>query len=491
VENILDFPKEFKDCRVIRLERNYRSTGSILAASTAVVEHNRSRHGKVLWTADGPGDPVVIHRAVDDHAEAEWVVERVRRLQRGTSLANMAVFYRTNAQSRLLEEALRRRRLPYSVIGGMRFYERAEIKDALAYCRLCCNPHDSAAWLRIINTPRRGIGARTIEEVAAFAQARGCSLPAACEAMAGGEGNLRGRERLADFQALLSRLRQEAAGLDAGAAGRKVIDGSGLREALRQIGDIESESRLENLAELLAAMDEHAARAEDPSLPGFLDQVALVADTDSLGDKAEAISLMTMHAAKGLEYDVTFVTGLEEGLVPHATAAREPQGLEEECRLLYVAMTRARRLLHLCLAGQRRRFGPFAESSEPSRFLARLPPDTLRPEGCTWPPGRPGRGGGWLPPAGRMGPVARWSGVSARVRIEHRDDGSRVERDDPPPDPGPVPSGPAFRPGTQVSHAALGRGVVVEVSGQGPEARVTVRFQRAGLRRILARFLSA
>ncbi|MEY3011851.1 MAG: hypothetical protein RIT45_586 [Pseudomonadota bacterium] len=501
IDNILGFPEAHPGATVVRLERNYRSTDVILATSGAVVKQNRKRHDKTLWTETVGGEKVTLHESATDRDEADWVARAIEReLKAGVPLAEIAVFYRTNAQSRVIEEAMNRFRLPYVVVGGLRFYERAEIKDLLAYCRLLVNAEDTASWLRVVNTPTRGIGARTVELVEEHARLRGVSVPAAAnDLVARGEGG-RSREKLALFVSLIERMRTRIAGLPADEAGSLVLRESGLRDALLAEGGDEAESRLENLGELLSGMAEHARTADDPSLLGFLETVALVSDIDALKAGKQYASLMTMHAAKGLEFDVTFVTGLESNLIPHNNVDGNE---DEERRLLYVAMTRARKRMSLTYARMRMRFGR-EEIGEPSPFLRHLPREHVHesadPGGFSYGSrsmggGRPASAfswGGGRTATGRL----RFGGSSQVARVEARDDGSRIERiaTAPSADTGErviqrEASGD-FQVGGKARHAQFGVGEVMDVAGYGPTARITVRFGRTGVRKVLARFLT-
>ncbi len=493
VGNILGFPEMFPNTTTIKLERNYRSTGHILAASTAVVSHNRNRHGKVLWTESGEGELLVLHVAQNERDEADWVARTLDQLRTaGTSASQMAVFYRTNAQSRVLEESMRRFRLPYILIGGQRFYERAEVKDALSWLRLLVNPQDSAGWERAIHAPRRGIGDATVELVAQRARARGISLPEAADDLLMLNQAGRSAEKLRTFQNLLRGLRDGIEGLRADTVGAQVLQASGLKAALQADKDPDAQDRLENLGALLAAMAEHADTADDPSLRGFLEQVALVADTDKLGDGAK-VSMMTMHSAKGLEFDVAVVVGLEEGILPHANSVAESgdgRSLEEERRLLYVAMTRARKRLFLAHARSRRRFGGPEMQADPSRFLSQIPEERIRVEG--------GRSSSqsWTQ-AGSWSQASSWSGSTASRN------GSWSQR---PQSPGSFPARPRpsaqeepvfqrgdpdspYQPGTRVRHASFGGGTILEADGYGSDARLTVRFDTVGVKKLVARFV--
>jgi len=490
VGNILGFPKIFPGAQVIKLERNYRSTANILAASTAVVAHNATRHGKVLWTEAGAGDKLKLHIASSDRDEADWVARQIEQLRDVSRLSEIAVFYRTNALSRVLEESMRRFRLPYALIGGQRFYERAEIKDALSWCRILVNPNDSAGWLRAVVSPKRGIGKVTLDAVNDLAAQRGVAVPEACELMLR-SGGTKAHEKLKAFMHLVAKMRDGIATQKAHVVGKMVLEQSGLREALKQEGSLEAEGRLENLDQLLSAMAEYAESAQDPTLRSFLEQVALVSDTDKLGDDGEKVSLMTMHSTKGLEYDYAFVVGLEEGLLPHANAmggmrgegVEDEHAIEEERRLFYVAMTRARKRLHLSHANTRRRFGGDPMPSDPSRFLQQVPPDVVEIDSpaSAW---RQTTGWGQGAQAGRTngfsGRNGAWSqrlggsGAPAVLREEPAFDRSSVS---------------PFVPGGRVRHRQFGIGKVLESEGQGSDARLTVQFPGVGIKRIVARYV--
>jgi DNA helicase-2/ATP-dependent DNA helicase PcrA len=495
VGNILSFPKVFEGARVVKLERNYRSTGNILKASTAVVQANRSRHGKVLWTEQGDGDKLRLHVAGSDREEADWVAREIDRLKTATPLGQIAVFYRTNSLSRLLEESLRRLRLPYVLVGGQRFYERAEVKDALAWCRLLVNPSDSAGWLRAVVSPRRGIGQVSIDAVVAHAQQHGLSVPEASRHLLSTGAAGKATEKLREFERLVDGLRVDIEAMPAQVVGKLVLDRTGLQEALRREGGEEASDRLENLGELLSAMADHAESATDPSLRGFLEQVALVSDVDGLkgGDK---VSLMTVHAAKGLEYDAAFVIGLEDGLLPHVNAINgdrsggDLRDLEEERRLLYVAMTRARKRLHLSYARSRRRFGAQEQATEPSRFLQQVPRelvDMVGSGGAWRSSAAQGWGSGWS--GGNRG---NWSALVGRAggHADDSDDVPVIHRgDDEAPEAPAASSG--FAIGQRVRHVSFGPGRVTEVSANGQDTLLTIRFDQVGVKKIFAKWVKA
>ncbi|NOQ51132.1 MAG: AAA family ATPase, partial [Desulfuromonadaceae bacterium] len=376
VSNILDFDNDFPRARVIRLEQNYRSTQTIIKAAGQVVGHNRDRRDKELWTDNPTGEPLQIEAAPDDLEEARFVADEIDRLQcDGFALRDIAVFYRTNAQSRALEEALRGSRIPYVMFGGVKFYARLEIKDVLSYLRLLVNPADSLAAKRIINIPARGIGATTVARIAAFEQAAGGFLPACRLALK--QGVLKGMatRRVAGFVELIDDFTAQLARLPYPQLMAELIEHSGYGPALKEEaeqaltsdGRREAKGRLENLEQLLAGMEEHAAR--DGRLLDYLEQVALITDLDSYDSEQQRVTLMTLHSAKGLEFPVVFMTGMEEGLFPHSRSGDGGEDLAEERRLCYVGMTRAMRRLYLSHARRRRVYGTY-QFNPPSRFLA-------------------------------------------------------------------------------------------------------------------------
>lgn len=500
VRNILDFPEAHPGATLVKLEQNYRSTDVILAASGALVRQNRTRHDKTLWTDKEGGDKIALHEANTDNDEADWVARQIEGMRGDVSLNEVAIFYRTNAQSRVLEEAMGRFRLPYVLIGGLRFYERAEVKDLLSYCRLVQNADDTASWLRVVNTPRRGIGKTTVGRVEAVAASRGLSVPEAARSMVASAERFRGKDKLAVFVSLIARMRIAVAGARADEAGKQILTASGLKAALEREETLENQSRLENLAALISAMSDHAQTAPDPSLTGYLEQVALVTDVDRLDGDRDVVSMMTMHAAKGLEYDVTFVCGLEDGIVPHGRANTEQRNTEEERRLLYVAMTRARKTMHLSFARTRWRFGE-QEFQTPSPFLTAIPKELLVRKGGA----RGRRPGGGQGSRYGFGKVARiggsWESTKPRAstkwqrptRVIKRDDGTVIEPTDTSAEHEEpvVQRAGSMQTGSTVMHKSFGKGEVLDVAGYGKLARVTVRFSRVGVKKVLARFLQS
>src|SRR3984893_12526624 len=375
ISNILEFEDTFIDARVIKLEQNYRSTQTILDAATAVIRNNRAQKPKSLWTELGQGDPIRVRELEDEHAEARFVAGELQRLvDEGVARAEIAVFYRTNAQSRVLEDTLVRSEIAYQVIGGTKFYERAEIKDAIAYLNALVNPQDAGAFTRIVNSPRRGIGATSVSRVLAFANTTGATVweaaadpervpglgPPAIKALRRFMGTMQVLQERAQGEAPIAELLQE------------MLRETGYLEALEAERTIEAQGRMENLEELFSAAAEYAAANQgEPSLAEFLQQIALVSDADDRTDEAGLVTLMTLHNAKGLEYPIVFMIGMEEGVFPHSRALDEG-GLEEERRLAYVGITRAERDLYLTYARARTVFGARAYRCA-SRFVTEIP----------------------------------------------------------------------------------------------------------------------
>jgi DNA helicase-2/ATP-dependent DNA helicase PcrA len=453
ISNILEFERDFPGARVFHLEENYRSSQRILDVAGALVARNVRRKGKVLRAVRGEGDPVRLHEAQDEFQEAAWVTEHLAALR---ARGRVAVLFRMNAQSRLFEEALLRLRLPYLVVGGVGFYERREVKDVLAYLRLAHNPRDAVAFRRVVNVPPRGLGAKTLEEIEHAARARG-QTPREAASRLVDEAALPSRALLPlrQFLEVLETLREEARTRGVRSLLERAVDLSGYGAALAREDSRESEERLSNLAELLAAAADYESREEPATLSGFLDRAALVAETDNLRDDAPVL-LMTLHAAKGLEFDSVFLVGMEEGLLPHSRSLGSEDALEEERRLCYVGMTRAREKLHLSFARSRQVFGQ-RRLTEPSRFLSEIPGEALLRSGA---PARE--------PFATLG-ARRAAAIPAA----------------------PVPeaaSGDALRPGARVRHPLFGIGTVLRREGEGAELKVTVSFAGAGAKKLVARF---
>lgn len=473
IGNILDFERDYPDAVVIRLEQNYRSTRNILAAAGAVVARNARRKGKTLWTDNPHGDKVQLAALADDLEEARFVAREIERLLAGPwARRDIAVFYRTNAQSRSLEEALVRYRIPYVMIGGVKFFARAEVKDVLAYLRVLLNPADSLAVKRIINVPARGIGAATIERIAALGEPAGGFL-AACRAALDAEllKPLQA-EKVRGFVSLIDRFTRLATELPYPQLTARLIEDSGYGPALRADGGGEARERLQNLDELLKGMEEHAG--SERTLQEYLEQVALVADVDAYDGGADRVTLMTLHAAKGLEFPVAFITGMEEGLFPHARAGDDD--VEEERRLCYVGMTRAMRRLYLTHALRRRVYGDF-QGNPRSRFVDEIPAELLEPTGACE---RPAALGATRFAARR--PAFLMRGVERavdRITVAPGEDGADVRV---------VYDGDGLRIGSRVRHGTFGLGTVKRLEGAGEQQKVTVLFRSVGAKKLLLKF---
>jgi len=430
--NMAEFEREFAHGNVIKLEQNYRSHGHILTAANTLIAQNAHRLGKNLWTAEGDGEPIRLFEAYSDQDEASFVVEEAKTLNReGVAFSDMALLYRSNAQSRVLEHALFSAGVAYRVYGGLRFFERQEIKHALAYLRLLTNPEDDGAFLRVVNFPTRGIGARSLEQLAETAARSGSSLwQAACTS--GG--------KVSGFAKLIEEIKAATRDLPLAETIDHVIEASGLADYYR--ADKEGADRLENLNELVNAAALFSEESEEATLDAFLAHAALEAGEHQAEAGRDALQLMTVHAAKGLEFHTVFITGLEESLFPHEQSANEENGLEEERRLMYVAITRARRRLYLSHAQSRMLHGQIRYGM-PSRFLGELPEQVLlhlnrRAEA----------------PYSR--PVA-----SAPIMPSRSND-------------------TGYRVGQSVAHAKFGTGIIIDFEGRGPDARVQVKFRDAG-----------
>jgi DNA helicase-2/ATP-dependent DNA helicase PcrA len=380
IRNILEFEKDYPDARIIKLEQNYRSTARILSSAGSVVCNNEGRQPKTLWTSNPEGEKVRYCMTSDEHAEAAFVCAEVEKLAAaGRSYNDAAVFYRTHAQSRVLEEQLVRAGMPYRVFGGTRFYDRQEIKDVVAYLRLIANPRDEISLLRVINVPSRGIGKTTITGLTGYAAGNGLSLMDALRDASGVPGlSPRAVKSVAAFVDLLDELRGCAATMDVDDLLEEVYTRTGYMEDLLAQRSLEAESRVENLKELHGVVADFRAEYGAAALEDFLERVSLVSDTDDLDESAGYLSLMTLHNAKGLEFDAVFIIGMEEGVFPHARSMDDAAGLEEERRLCYVGMTRARELLYLSSAGMRSLWGRLS-ANPASRFLREIPIEYVEP----------------------------------------------------------------------------------------------------------------
>jgi DNA helicase-2/ATP-dependent DNA helicase PcrA len=491
LRNILDFEQDFAETAVVRLEQNYRSTQIILDAASAVIGRNRNRKEKRLWTDRQGGERILYVRAGDEIEEADFITRAIRDARRTEADTTVAVLYRTNAQSRAIEDALMREGVAYKIIGGVRFYERREIKDALAYLRLIMNPHDDVSFRRVVNVPARGIGKSVMDAVdAASLDEEDTSMPllaAGLQQVASPrslwakllvvlEKRLappRALTSLKAFRDLLVSLTSEVSGVDVSTALGLMLDRSGYLRDLREDKSEESEARIENLMELVSAAREYETREADAALGGFVDRLSLLSEADEAqGAKEARVWLMSMHAAKGLEFPIVVVAGMEEGLFPHSRSAEDEDEVEEERRLCYVCLTRARERLILTSAARRRIFGDY-QATQPSRFLDEIPADLMQ----------------------RVEPVAapRWNASPYELRNPYgrRPGGASRGRD-------AAPSGFAYehedqsasnmRAGMRVRHRQFGVGTVVAIEDHGDDYKVTVRFAAVGTKKLLASF---
>ena len=487
LRNILDFEHDFPEARTVKLERNYRSTQVILDAASAVIAQNRNRKEKRLYTEQAGGARVLYYRAGDDLDEAEFVARTSRQALRDDVENTVAILYRTNAQSRTLEDALRRAGIDYKIIGGVRFYERKEIKDTLAYLKLVLNPHDSVSLRRVINVPARGIGKGVLESLDGVALDEGTELPLL---MAGlqpvvttnslwarlvhaTEQRLLAPRALASltaFRDLITGLAAMAARETVSIALGKVIDQSGYLQDLRDERSEEAESRIENLMELVSAAREYESRGPEPSLAGFVDQLSLLSDVDEeAGARDARVLMMTMHSAKGLEFPVVMITGLEEGLFPHSRSLDDQAEMEEERRLCYVGITRAERRLVLTSAARRRVFGDY-QSREPSRFIEEIPSALVEEVPSTF--------SSPYQSQLRPNPYGRGAG-NRKVREEPA---SYAYEDEDQSAPG------GLKPGLRVRHPMFGEGTVLSVEPLDGDTKLVVRFSSVGQKTLRAKF---
>ena len=539
IQNILDFEKDYPDARVVRLEQNYRSTGHILAAANAVVANNARRKPKRLFTDAGDGEKIHVFQASDERDEGRWIGSEIEKLHDGgTSYDDMAVFYRTNAQSRILEDMFLRAGVPYKIVGGTRFFDRAEVRDVMAYLKLVVNPDDDVAALRVVNTPRRGVGTTSINKIRELAADEGVSFFSACE-MAIAETGLLGakvRSALAEFTGVIEAGRHFTGELSD--VVEAIVERSGLIRALEAEHSVEADGRIENIREFMgvaAEFDEthdavetlesleqlraagaiEAVGAEPPSptgsalaslarqgdspagdggpvptglrppvasekLPALIEWLALRSDLDSLAGQTHAVTMMTIHSAKGLEFPVVFVAGMEEGIFPHTSYDGDPEGVEEERRLAYVAITRARKKLYLTHATTRRTFGS-VQANPPSRFLGEIPAADVERVGV----GSSGFSGvGWEKRGDRHGTFGSGRGSSVYggnvFGSRTRSTGGAPRASELAGARAAAPARPApstsFSPGDQVSHKTFGPGKVIAVTGD----TIEVKFTRTG-----------
>jgi len=483
IANILEFESQFSGSQVVRLEQNYRSTSPILQAANHVIAHNRGRKGKNLWTARQGGELLRVSFHTDEEDEATHVVDVVRaHLSSGGTRADVAVLYRTNAQSRAVEDALRRAGIPYQIIGGTRFYERREVRDVVAYLKAIQNPADGIALVRILNVPRRGIGDTTIDRLQAAAAERGETLGAALAAPAAAGLGAAPARKVAEFARMLAELRALAERATCAEVVQAVLEATKYFEYLRESEPATYQARRENVEELMSAAGAFTDEStDDPSLRAFLEEISLLTDVDTMAGNVDQVTLMTLHTAKGLEFPLVLLTGLEEGLLPHANSLEAIDTLEEERRLFYVGMTRARDRLFLMSASNRRRYGNY-QSMMQSRFLGELPEAVVQVEAQrATPAGRPAWSSqqpSWRS-YGEGDPDTYWrkTGItpesSRRVVRSEAEDSQEAAH---------------LEVGMRVQHERFGVGHVQRIEGQGDMMKVTVVFGRNESRKFVARY---
>ena len=463
IRNILDFEKDYAECAKFRLEQNYRSTRNILAVAHSVVKNNRQRHEKQLWTEKPAGDQITLLEVEDDLDEARTMVNKLALEMRSSHLdfQDFAVLYRTNAQSRVLEEALRRESIPYIIVGGVKFYERREVKDIMAYLRVLCNPADSISLRRIINYPARGIGETTLGRLEAFARQQNITIFAATGKPQQISGIApRTAEQIAAFNALMSKyngLQQELSPAELAAS---LVNELGILREYKQEGTIEALSRAENVRELLLAIAEFTNQSgKEATLESYLENVALTTDLDNWDDRTNTVTLMTLHSAKGLEFPVVFITGLEEGLFPISRSLADPPALEEERRLFYVGATRAKTKLYLAWARNRRKFGE-TTASIASRFLREVDQSLVQIESS------------YRAFPGRRQRPARHSEADPMPRYE---DESQEQLE--------------YRAGMRVNHPTFGKGTIMRLEPSvAGSLKLRVLFDQEGEKRLVLPF---
>ena len=495
LRNILDFEQDFGEAKIVKLERNYRSTQIILDAASAVISQNRNRKDKRLWTDRKGGDRIVYFRGGDELEEADFITRTARGALADDVEATVAVLYRTNAQSRTIEDALMREGVAYKVVGGVRFYERKEIKDALAYMRLIINPHDDVSLRRVINVPARGIGKGVMEAVEQLPADDDDALMDALPLLAAGlqpalSANslwarlVRGLERrafpgraaasLTAFRDLIVRLTEMARQESVSIAIGKMLDQSGYLQDLREERSEDAESRVENLAELVSAAREYESREQEPSLGGFVDRLSLLSDVDEeQGARDARVWMMTLHSAKGLEFPVVVLAGLEEGLFPHSRSSEDEEELEEERRLCYVGMTRARSRLVLTGAARRRIFGEY-QSSEPSRFIDEVPAELVERNAASF-SSSSGYQGNFPHYEFRTNPYGRGRRVKEAEPTYSYEDEDQT-------------TGIALRLGMKVRHPQFGIGTVLSVERLDDDTKLVVRFTAVGQKTLRAKY---
>lgn len=485
IENILSFEQQFGQTKVIRLEQNYRSTGTILDAANAVISRNSQRKGKTLWTQNSRGEKVLYHKAADEQREAHFIASTIRKNhEKGAKYSDHAILYRMNALSSTLEQMFIRQGIPYRIIGGLKFFDRKEVKDILAYLAVLNNPDDSLRLRRIINEPKRGIGEATMNTAQQVAESLGQSLYRTLQT-AEEYAPLSGKSRaLMEFTAMMDGIAESVDEVPLIETLEHVLDQSGYVRALEAKNDMESRGRLENIGELKTTILKYMEETEEPSLSGFLEEIALYTDLDNLSEDDDKVVLMTLHSAKGLEFPYVFITGLEEGIFPGQQAIYEPTELEEERRLAYVGITRAKRELYLTGAAQRMLFGRTTRN-RPSRFVGEIPGELMKTEDETE------RFGSYHSGYGER--TGYGSGYGARQTSVYRPNKLGSSPAPAPAAPRPRPAVPAAEPftlktGDRVYHKTFGEGSILKIEPMGGDHLLTIHFDKVGAKRLMATF---
>lgn len=487
MNNILNFERDYPNAHTVMLEQNYRSTQTILDAANEVIKNNVQRKKKNLWTENGKGDKISYYRAQNEHDEAQFIVSKIKEAhdQHGYNFNDFAVLYRTNAQSRMIEETFLKSSVPYTMVGGHKFYDRKEIRDVLGYLTLIVNPQDSISFTRVVNTPKRGIGMTSVEHLREFADENHWSLLQAAENVdIANTISTRTRTKIDQFGQLMRDLTKQAEFLNLTDLTEEILERSGYNKSLKDDRSLEAQTRRENLDEFKSVTKEYDEQHKDDDdsnlqkVTNFLADLALVSDQDDVDEQAPAVTLMTLHAAKGLEFPVVFLVGMEEGIFPLSRAIMEDDELEEERRLAYVGITRAKKKLYLTNAFSRLLYGRI-QRNQPSRFVEEINPDLLQFENGD---GEPSLNGQKLPFGGDAATATTYH---HQQKHQYRSAGKRVK---PVTNTGTGADKVSWKTGDKVSHKKWGQGTVVKVSGSGNDMELDIAFPDQGVKRLLASF---
>lgn len=462
IRNILEFEKDYDKAKVIKLEQNYRSTGNILSAANSVIKNNSGRKNKKLWTDSEEGKLITVYRSNDEHSEAHYVCSEINKLvSEGSKYNDVAILYRANAQSRILEESLLTNRIPYKIYGGLKFYDRKEVKDVLAYLRLMSNPFDDVSLRRIINVPKRGIGNKTLEQIENIALADGSTLFQVILKADDKLKGIRALKHIKDFSAILKKLVALKDLLPISEFAHKVIEISGYKQALEQEDTVENRVRLENVYEFIGSIEEFELQEPESNLDDFLQSVSLVSDIDAMDTHEDYVSLMTMHSAKGLEFPIVFVIGMEENVFPHSRSIGDMEEMEEERRLCYVALTRAMKQLYLTHATSRSLFGN-KNYNAPSRFLSELPEEVVEKQGIK-------RKSNTNIAGFTSTTAAKRSNIYTPTLLQK----SKIDTTQ-------------YEIGQKVKHSRFGTGVIKNLEGNESAMTITVQFDKLGIKKLAA-----